>query len=363
MRKAISSAILLIASLVVLIVFYTVFLNFSVKEQPTASRIVQQIKPSVTANLSCPTNIIEVSITNLDTQASIDTKGLVFYLDGSIVECKGLEIIIEPNQTANCTITGFLTFRYHVVGITSDKLFSASFSCEQFISEPVRFPSSVANIEEEMRKQYNLTEFKSWAEEREIALVGVIKNSNEIYYQGLNITNESIGLENINYWWEAEKGLRKIPDKILQIMKGSTIYFSNKTGRGYTMPTAFIKGTTAGFILEQIITERQAVHEFGHILDSVIKGTADYKDDELHKLDNERKRLFEVTEPYNPNATKVPAGFINIYSSANDQENFAEHFAYYILYPDIFREKMKGDPLLKEKYEFFKKWIFDGKEY
>jgi len=73
--------------------------------------------------------------------------------------------------------------------------------------------------------------------------------------------------------------------------------------------------------------------------------------------------MFKVTERYNPNLTVSPQGFIDVYSSANAGENFAQHFMSYVLKAENFREQMKNNSVLKEKYDFFKKWIFDGKEY
>ncbi|KKK49761.1 hypothetical protein LCGC14_3131800, partial [marine sediment metagenome] len=58
-----------------------------------------------------------------------------------------------------------------------------------------------------------------------------------------------------------------------------------------------------------------------------------------------------------------PLGHISRYSSQNDLENFADHFAYYVIYPDKFQDRIKNDPLLVDEYEFLRDMIFDGKEF
>ncbi len=59
----------------------------------------------------------------------------------------------------------------------------------------------------------------------------------------------------------------------------------------------------------------------------------------------------------------IGAGYITVYSTKSDLENFAENFAYYIVYPNVFREKIQTDTLLAEKYEFMRDKIFSGLEY
>ncbi len=70
-----------------------------------------------------------------------------------------------------------------------------------------------------------------------------------------------------------------------------------------------------------------------------------------------------MTLEYQPNATGPPPGYITRYSTYSDLENFADHFAYYVIYPDVFRDRMKNDPLLVDEYEFLRDFVFNGKEY
>ena len=74
--------------------------------------------------------------------------------------------------------------------------------------------------------------------------------------------------------------------------------------------------------------------------------------------EKEYKNIFGMTGLNN-----LPCGYITQYSTKNDNENFADHFAYYVIYGPEFRERTVNDPLLKAKYDFLKTYIFEGKEY
>lgn len=54
--------------------------------------------------------------------------------------------------------------------------------------------------------------------------------------------------------------------------------------------------------------------------------------------------------------------FLTAYSSTDKQEDFAESFCCYIVYPEHFRSVAKECPVLRKKYEFMKA-VFDGVEF
>ena len=76
-----------------------------------------------------------------------------------------------------------------------------------------------------------------------------------------------------------------------------------------------------------------------------------------------RDEIFEVPFKYDPKLQVLPPGYMDVYSTANAAENFAQHFMYYILYGPEFRKKAQGDELLHKKYDFFKKDLFNHLEY
>lgn len=63
------------------------------------------------------------------------------------------------------------------------------------------------------------------------------------------------------------------------------------------------------------------------------------------------------------NAKTISKDYMSAYATANKAENFAEHFAYYVVEAEAFRNKSKTDQKLLEKYLFFKQNIFQEKEY
>ena len=172
---------------------------------------------------------------------------------------------------------------------------------------------------------------------------------------------------NVQNILQVSSGLTKVPENILKIMEGRTLYLNHLHGRGYTVTGKWediLKGVDPGIFIEQSITEPQTIHELGHVIDfNGIQGSYDETSAIWKNLDEERKETFKVNFEYNPSAAETPEGFIDLYSTANEGENFAQHFMYYILYAQEFRKKAENDSLLKKKYNFFKNNLFEGKEY
>lgn len=55
--------------------------------------------------------------------------------------------------------------------------------------------------------------------------------------------------------------------------------------------------------------------------------------------------------------------FVSGYAITNQYEDFAESFTYYVLHNDDFLEKTKNSSLLKQKYDFFWKYLFRENEF
>lgn len=55
--------------------------------------------------------------------------------------------------------------------------------------------------------------------------------------------------------------------------------------------------------------------------------------------------------------------FVSWYSMTNKYEDFAESFTYYVLHNKDFLEKTQKSIILKQKYDFFKKYIFTQNEF
>ncbi len=99
------------------------------------------------------------------------------------------------------------------------------------------------------------------------------------------------------------------------------------------------------------------IHEFWHFLDLYIL-------EKKSSLD-----LSEIFYNISWNSTSVikkglsHKDFVSGYSMTNKYEDFAESFTYYILHNKDFLKKSESSKILKQKYNFFKNYIFTNKEF
>ena len=210
-----------------------------------------------------------------------------------------------------------------------------------------------------------LANFENWARDHDIYLVGTNKNFKHLFKRGMDLDKDVVELKDVPGVLIAAEALYKIPDNVLEVMAGKTIYFSTQKGRSIAV---FTSGSgdhhNRGFIIEQNVSAGGVIHELGHIVDGHgIQGLYRDKQNIFSYAKEERDKIFEVTLEHQPNATGPPPGYITRYATYSDLENFADNFAYYVIYPDVFRDRMKNDPLLVDEYEFLRDFVFNGKEY
>jgi len=210
-----------------------------------------------------------------------------------------------------------------------------------------------------------LANFESWATKHEITLVGTNKDAKYLAKWGFIPDKDRVDLKDVPGVLIAANALYKIPDNVLEVMKDKTIYFSTESGRSKSIHSAWGPDSlNRGFIIEQNVWDANVIHELGHIVDvHGIQGAYDDKQNIFSNSKDVRDKIFQVSVKYEPNKSGAPLGHISRYSSQNDLENFADHFAYYVIYPDKFQERIKNDPLLVDEYEFLRDQIFDGKEF
>jgi len=140
-----------------------------------------------------------------------------------------------------------------------------------------------------------------------------------------------------------------------------TIYFSTEKGRGLVLASSFskpIENMDDGIIIEQQITPYYVLHELGHLFD--FNDSQILSQDKINKAKNE---IFSINNILHTNYDEIPKGYLSYYSLTNKEENFADHFAYYVFNGEKFREMAVTDSLLEKKYNFFRNYIFDGFEY
>jgi len=216
-----------------------------------------------------------------------------------------------------------------------------------------------------------IEEFENWASDNGITIVGVNKNSDDLHDNGYDPKTDYVNWKEIPRVLVAAEALYKVPKNVIKVMDGKTIYFSTERGGSYSvygkpMPTEslILKGVDRGIILDQNSNPLNVLHELGHIVDyHGIQGRFYDKQNIFDHLIEDRISIFNVPQKYQPNTGALSAGYITVYSAKSDRENFAENFAYYIVYPNEFREKIQADTLLAEKYEFMRDKIFSGFEY
>ena len=214
-----------------------------------------------------------------------------------------------------------------------------------------------------------ITEFENWANNHGINLVGVNKNSYDLYYTGYDETTDYVNWKEVPGVLNVADSLYKIPDNVIAVMNGKTIYFSTEHGRSYSVLGSFpeydiLVGLDRGIIIEQNISSYTIIHELGHIVDyHGIKGMYDDPQNHFSSSLELRDSIFAVEIDYQPGQSSTPSGFVSVYSTANDAENFAENFAHYVERPEQFKEQLLDDPQLIEEYEFLKSKIFDNFEY
>ncbi|MDD2907850.1 MAG: hypothetical protein PHH98_04365 [Candidatus Gracilibacteria bacterium] len=100
-----------------------------------------------------------------------------------------------------------------------------------------------------------------------------------------------------------------------------------------------------------------SIHEFGHFFDLYIL---------------EKKVTFDISDYFYfiswDGISTIKAGleqkdFVSGYAMTNKYEDFAESFTYYILHNGDFLEKSNDSLVLKEKYDFFSKYVFRNDEF
>jgi hypothetical protein len=201
-----------------------------------------------------------------------------------------------------------------------------------------------------------------------IGLVGVDRPVHD-FYNGDAFEQDFLPPANVPNILEVAKALHQIPAPLLGAMEGKTFYLSHRKGRGYTVlgswpESNILPNVNRGAFIEQPLTKRQTIREFAHILDyHGIQGVYDDLKNHWANLKELRDEIFEVPFTYDPKLRAPPDGYIDVYSTANSAENFAQHFTAYVLEAAEFRTRAKDDALLRKKYAFFREHLFEGREY
>lgn len=214
--------------------------------------------------------------------------------------------------------------------------------------------------EEYTKYQKSILKFNDWAENYNVILTGINKSSEHLLKYTFNQNSDEVSINSVPDILVAAEIFYTIPDSVVKSMDGKTIFFSTENGRGlalvsYSNP---IENMNEGIIIEQQITPYHVLHELGHLVD-----LNDSQISNKEKINKAKNEIFSINNTLNTNNGKFPKGYLSYYSLTSEEENFAEHFAFYVFSAEKFREMAETDSLLEKKYNFFKDYVFDSLEY
>jgi len=204
-----------------------------------------------------------------------------------------------------------------------------------------------------------LTKFQNWADDHGIKLQGTNKKTNQLYSNGWIESRDGVDWKSIPNNMNAYLALSKLPDDVLKVAKGQTLYLSNQNGRSYTVLGSWpsnhiLTNMNKGIILEQPISIQTVTHEFGHVVDfNAIQCNYGCSLTNYNTMKAQRMIIFATPQP----------GYISSYAKTNTNENFAENFAFFVNQPAMYQTKLLQDATLKNEYNFLKNIIFSGKVY
>lgn len=201
-----------------------------------------------------------------------------------------------------------------------------------------------------------------------------------------------VPLDSIPYIDQILGGLALLPKNVVNVIRGKAIYLSTETGvslnahmTSHNAPVATYLGLIPGVFIEHHpappdngvnMTLRNFVHEIGHLIDYTVLQPKLQEDSilfphqflEFQQLKGKRGGLFKKNPTYVKNTRtdlcKTKPGYMTNYSESNAEEDFAEHFTYFVIsdFKSLFEKVMKKnkkDGTLKNKYNFMKKMIED----
>ncbi len=99
------------------------------------------------------------------------------------------------------------------------------------------------------------------------------------------------------------------------------------------------------------------IHEFWHYFDIYTLKKSQFGD--------ESDKFYEISwESQSQMKKQLQQGdFVSGYAMTNQYEDFAESYVYYILYNRDFFTKAQSSSFLRQKYEFFEKYVFSQKQF
>lgn len=167
----------------------------------------------------------------------------------------------------------------------------------------------------------------------------------------------------------AYRTLKSLPQEPVEKLEHLTLYFSDTGRRG-------LGGGSTVILRCQNVEDEELVgvlvHEIGHIMDTGVmggnrvSGVSEFKDGSKYVRRNDPSLDFYRINWKNEDTMRAGADsldFVSGYAMTDPFEDFAESYAYYILHGTEFRRLARVNSSIKQKYDYLKTTVFEGKEY
>lgn len=165
------------------------------------------------------------------------------------------------------------------------------------------------------------------------------------------------------------KALESLPSEHVSDLQDLTLYFSKEGRRGYAGGDQMIIRCND---VSDIELTSVVVHELGHVVDTGMlngskgSGRSSFEDGIFPVFNNDLSTIYYSISwetSYKHKDTASGLDFVSGYASTDPFEDFAEAYNYYVLHGTEFRKLASKNDALRQKYDFMKKFIFEGKEY
>jgi len=166
-----------------------------------------------------------------------------------------------------------------------------------------------------------------------------------------------------------KKVLSSFQPEQINILKDLVIKNQKHVSRGMANSKKIILHTDSISTDDEMVSV--LIHELGHVIDlgglTSINGGASAFTDKTKTFFKDDPSVDFYSLSWKTSDTKknnvVPKDFVSGYAMTNCFEDFAESFLFYRMHGEKFRYLGESSDVLREKYDFFKEQVFEGKEF
>lgn len=189
------------------------------------------------------------------------------------------------------------------------------------------------------------------------------------YFSARNFKTTTEKRQLLEYKSNIEQALEKLPDNHIANLKSLEVRNESHVSRGMANSQKIIINT--GTIETDNELLAILIHEMAHVVDlGVLKGgkgiRTSFYDGRVPVLADDPSYKFYNISWQNAKTRKGESmikDFVTGYAMSNAFEDFAEHYLFYRLHGEKFRSLAENSEALRQKYDFFKIYIFRGDEF